>query len=59
LTDIKALHDKPIILVCKTDKRSAKAAALLSDAGFRDVHVLRGGMEQWSRDGRPVARNTA
>jgi rhodanese-related sulfurtransferase len=47
LTQINALKDKPIILVCRTDKRSANAAALLRDAGFRDVRVLRGGMERW------------
>jgi uncharacterized membrane protein YdjX (TVP38/TMEM64 family)/rhodanese-related sulfurtransferase len=50
LTDIKALKDRPIILVCRTDKRSANAAAILLDAGFRDVSVLRGGMEQWNAD---------
>jgi len=54
LTEIRASRDRPVILVCKTDKRSAAAATLLSDAGFRDVSVLRGGMEQWNRDGRPV-----
>lgn len=57
LIDIKALCDKPVIVVCNTDKRSAKAAALLSDAGFRDVQVLRGGMEQWNRDSLAVAGN--
>lgn len=54
LTKIRASRDRPVILVCKTDKRSAAAATLFSDAGFRDVSVLRGGMEQWNRDGRPV-----
>jgi uncharacterized membrane protein YdjX (TVP38/TMEM64 family)/rhodanese-related sulfurtransferase len=48
LTEIKALKDRPTILVCRTDKRSVNAAALLCDAGFRDVSVLRGGMEQWN-----------
>lgn len=36
---------KPVVLVCRTDRRSASAAALLRDAGYRHVHVLRGGME--------------
>jgi rhodanese-related sulfurtransferase len=27
---------------------------LLRDAGFRDVGVLRGGMEQWNQKGLPV-----
>jgi rhodanese-related sulfurtransferase len=56
LMDINALKDRPVILVCRTDKRSATAATLLRDAGFRDVGVLRGGMEQWNQKGLPVER---
>ena len=54
LIEINAPKDKPVILVCRTDKRSATAAALLRDAGFRDARILRGGMEQWNRSGLPV-----
>jgi uncharacterized membrane protein YdjX (TVP38/TMEM64 family)/rhodanese-related sulfurtransferase len=54
LAEINALKDRPVILVCRTDKRSAAAATLLRDAGFRDVGVLRGGMEQWNQRGLPV-----
>ena len=53
LMEIKALADRPIILVCRTDKRSASAAAVLREAGFRDVRVLRGGMQQWNQE-RPA-----
>jgi rhodanese-related sulfurtransferase len=59
LMEINVLRDKPIILVCCTDKRSATAAALLRGSGFHDVHVLRGGMEQWNEIGLPVERRTA
>ncbi|MDO8840206.1 MAG: VTT domain-containing protein [Parvibaculum sp.] len=52
--EIETLRDHPVALVCRTDKRSASAAATLRSAGFRDVHVLRGGMEQWNRSGTPV-----
>jgi len=58
LAEINALKDRPVILVCRTDKRSATAAALLRNAGFRDVGVLRGGMEQWHQKGLPVDRHT-
>jgi len=58
LVEIADLKDRPVILVCRTDKRSATAAALLRDAGFRDVGVLRGGMEQWNRKGLPIDRDT-
>ncbi|HUB13034.1 MAG TPA: rhodanese-like domain-containing protein [Acetobacteraceae bacterium] len=36
-----------IVTVCKTDRRSAAAAAQLCAAGAVDVAVLRGGMERW------------
>lgn len=47
--------ETPIVLVCRTDKRSANAAVLLEQAGFRDVLVLRGGMVRWNEAGLPVA----
>ena len=57
LIQINSLRDKPVILVCRTDKRSAKAAEVLRDAGFRRVAVLRGGMEDWNRVGHPTERS--
>lgn len=59
LIDISAPKDKPVILVCRTDKRSASAATLLRDAGFSDVSVLRGGMERWNQSGLPVEGRSA
>ena len=45
---------KPVVLVCKTDKRSARAAAALLAAGLRDVAVLRGGTDEWHQRGLPL-----
>lgn len=59
LIEIRAPQDLPVILVCRTDNRSANASAILGDAEFRDVRVLRGGMERWIRDGLPVERGGA
>jgi uncharacterized membrane protein YdjX (TVP38/TMEM64 family)/rhodanese-related sulfurtransferase len=53
------MKNTPIVLVCKTDKRSANGAALLRDAGFEQVSVLRGGMENWKRSGYPVESQRA
>jgi rhodanese-related sulfurtransferase len=52
LREIESLKREPVILVCRTDKRSAAASAVLRSAGFKDVLVLRGGMEQWNRESR-------
>jgi rhodanese-related sulfurtransferase len=52
--DLVPLAGRPIVLVCHTDKRSSRAAALFSRAGFGDVRVLRGCMVRWSQAGLPV-----
>jgi uncharacterized membrane protein YdjX (TVP38/TMEM64 family)/rhodanese-related sulfurtransferase len=49
-------RERPLAIVCHTDKRSAKAAQLLGRQGFADVHVVRGGMSAWNREGLPVVR---
>lgn len=48
---------RPIAIVCRTDRRSAKAAALLAKKGIADVHVVRGGMTAWLKRGWAVARD--
>jgi uncharacterized membrane protein YdjX (TVP38/TMEM64 family) len=55
LDEIGSLIETPIVLVCKTDKRSASAAALLGSAGIREVVVLRGGMVRRNEARLPVA----
>ena len=48
--------EKPIALVCTTDRRSKKAARILGSQGFADVHVVIGGMTQWNKEGLSVTR---
>ena len=38
---------RPLVLVCHTDRRSSAAAEYLRRAGRDDVAVLRGGMVAW------------
>jgi rhodanese-related sulfurtransferase/membrane protein DedA with SNARE-associated domain len=54
LAEIAGLERTPIVLVCRTDKRSAAAARTLRAADFAQVSVLRRGMEQWNEAGLPV-----
>jgi uncharacterized membrane protein YdjX (TVP38/TMEM64 family)/rhodanese-related sulfurtransferase len=54
LGELGGLERTPIVLVCKTDKRSATAAQTLGQAGFKQVRVLRRGMEQWNQTGLPA-----
>jgi uncharacterized membrane protein YdjX (TVP38/TMEM64 family)/rhodanese-related sulfurtransferase len=54
LAELAGLEGAPIVLVCRTDKRSAAAARTLRAAGFSQVSVLRGGMEQWNAAALPI-----
>jgi uncharacterized membrane protein YdjX (TVP38/TMEM64 family)/rhodanese-related sulfurtransferase len=54
LSELAGLEREPIVLVCRTDKRSAAAAQTLRAAGFAQISVLRRGMEQWNDAGLPV-----
>lgn len=56
MTRLMSSGEKRIVIVCRTDKRSAKAAELLAGAGWREIEILEGGMEQWNRLGLPVER---
>jgi len=48
--------EQPVAIVCRTDKKSAKAALFLTEEGFADVHIVRGGMTKWLEAGLPVFR---
>jgi len=47
LSKLDSYIDKSIAIVCRTDKRSAKAANILLKHGFEDVRVVQGGMTEW------------
>jgi len=57
LADLGDDPERPIVLVCRTDRRSAKAAVLLAERGFAQVQVVQGGMTAWIEHGWPVERN--
>jgi uncharacterized membrane protein YdjX (TVP38/TMEM64 family)/rhodanese-related sulfurtransferase len=54
LSELAGLERTSIVLVCRTDRRSAAAAQTLRAAGFTQVSVLRRGMEEWNEAGLPV-----
>jgi rhodanese-related sulfurtransferase len=45
--------NRPIVTVCRSGSRSARAAAMLGNTG-REVSNLAGGMHAWSRTGLPI-----
>ncbi len=54
IESLEADLERPIALICRTDRRSAQAAALLARRGFAEVHVISGGMTAWRALGWPV-----
>jgi rhodanese-related sulfurtransferase len=51
MKEIEAYKTKDIVVVCRSGRRSAKAVAILKDAGFIHVHNVQGGMIAWSEAG--------
>jgi SulP family sulfate permease len=47
-------REQGLVLVCRSGRRSARAARILQDMGFGTVHVLKGGMLAWEAAGYPV-----
>ena len=46
--------EKPVMVYCKSGGRSAKAAAILRDNGFKQVYDLDGGMIGWNAASKPI-----
>jgi len=52
--EIAEYLERPVTIICRTDRKSAKAALLLTEEGFTDVHIVRGGMTKWNEAGLPA-----
>jgi len=57
LAELSEFQKRPIVIVCRTDRRSARAAQLLARKGYADVHVVKGGMTDWNERGYAVERS--
>ncbi|HMQ31915.1 MAG TPA: rhodanese-like domain-containing protein, partial [Chloroflexaceae bacterium] len=40
-------RDRPVVLVCRSGRRSARAAAVLAPQGYDNLRILAGGMLAW------------
>jgi len=45
--------DKPLLLYCHFGVRSLDAASFLADHGFKNVYILKGGIDSWSTEVDP------
>jgi rhodanese-related sulfurtransferase len=53
---LKLKKDKPVLLVCESDKRAAGAVKKFIAAEFSDVHVLEGGLKAWREAQLPLVK---
>ncbi len=42
---------KPVIVYCKSGRRSGKSIKKLLEAGFKEIYDLEGGFTKWKQDG--------
>lgn len=49
--------NKPVMVYCKAGGRSAKAASILKDKGFKQVYDLDGGMIGWNKSKKKVVND--
>lgn len=54
LSEIEGFQEKTVMTICRTDRRSAKAAQILTKHGFADVHVVKQGMTAWNEAGYAI-----
>jgi rhodanese-related sulfurtransferase len=50
-------RNKKYLVYCRTARRSAEAARLMKDLGFREVYDMAGGITQWKTEGLPIVMN--
>ena len=52
----KLQRDKPLLVYCRSGKRSARAAEKLKNLGVNSVHNLKGGIKAWSDANNPLVK---
>ena len=52
--DRLASYDSQLVVSCLSGARSGQLVAHLRSLGYSDVHNLRGGIQAWISEGRPV-----
>ncbi len=57
IDEISDYYEKTVVTICRTDRKSAKAAQILAEKGFADVHVAKMGMTDWISNGYPIEKH--
>ncbi len=57
IDEISDYYEKTVVTICRTDRKSADAAKLLSRKGFADVQVAKMGMTDWIKNNYPIEKS--
>jgi len=49
LSELESLHDRPLAVICRTNRMSGKAVALLRETGFKQALLVDDGMVGWNQ----------
>jgi rhodanese-related sulfurtransferase len=58
MEELEAWRDRPLAVLCRTNKKSAKAATQLRAQGFTNVLLIDDGMAGWSKNGFTTVAET-
>ncbi|MDT3404091.1 rhodanese-like domain-containing protein [Mucilaginibacter terrae] len=50
----KISHDKPVVIMCRSGKRSAMAVMQLEQQGYENLYNLKGGILAWQQEIDPT-----
>jgi rhodanese-related sulfurtransferase len=56
LQEIAEYKDKPIVVMCRSGRRSGIAVSQLQAAGFTQVSNVKGGIHEWEKNGLEVVK---
>lgn len=56
LKEIETYKDKPIVVMCRSGRRSAQAVSILREAGYTQVSNIIGGITAWESNGLEVVK---
>lgn len=50
--------DRPVLVICRSGQRSAKACGILRKQGFEPLYSLKGGIMAWENASYPLEKNS-
>jgi rhodanese-related sulfurtransferase len=56
LQEITEYKDKPVVVICRSGRRSGIAVSQLQAAGFTQVSNVMGGIQAWEKNGLEVVK---